>query len=171
MANRVKLVPTIGAEIPHLDFTFMVGATPEQAALLRTEDAGKAVKFASDLPDSRVVFCEDGDEINGQLITIEASQTSAGFKVGTVRVINSPMFNAVNAGDEALAVGDAVVAAAQAAPGQPNAAPPYHVVMRVKKAPAPGAGEAAPAGRLRVVAIQSGSGATGSTVTLSRIMH
>lgn len=171
MANRVKLVPTIGAEIPHLDFTFMIGDTSENSAKLRSEDAGKAVKFASGLPDSRVVFCEDGDEINGQLITVEASQTSAGFRVGTVRVISSPMFDAVNSGDDNLAVGDSVVAAAQAAYGQPNATPPYHVVMRVKKAPTPGPDEVEPAGRLRVVAIQSGSGATGSIVTLSRIMH
>lgn len=171
MANRVKLLPTIGAEIPHLDFTFMIGDTPENSAQLRDVDAGKAVKFATGLPDSRVVFCEDGDEINGQLQTVEPTQTSAGFRIGTVRVVSSPMFTAINRGDETLAIGDQVVAAAQAAYGEANNPAPYHVVMAVKKAPAPQEGDAPASNRLRVVAMQQGTGAEGSIVTLSRIMH
>lgn len=176
MANYIKLLPTIGAEIPHLDFTVMLGDTPENSAKLRHTDAGKAMKFATGLPDSRMVPCEDGDEISGQLITVEPNQTSAGFKFGTVRMINSPMFDAINSGDDALAVGDAVVAADQAAYGESNYTAPYNVRMRVKKAPAavvPAEGDPMPAAvqRLRVVSIQEGTGATGSVVTLSRIMH
>lgn len=170
MANRVKLQPTIGAEIPNLDFTFMIGDTPENSNKLRDTDAGKAVKFATGLPDSRVVFCEDGDEINGQLQTVEPTQTSAGYRLGTVRMISSPMFSAINRGTEALAVGDQIVAAAQGDYGVPNNPAPYHVLMAVKKAAAPAEGDAV-VNRLRVVAIQQGTGATGSIVTLSRVMH
>ena len=34
MANRVKLVPTIGAEIPNHDFTVLVGADAAQSAVI-----------------------------------------------------------------------------------------------------------------------------------------
>lgn len=166
MANRIKLQPTISAEIPNHDFSCMIGTDATESAKLTEKDAGKAVKFATGLPDSRVVFCADGDEIGGQLITVEASQTSAGFKVGTVRFPSSPMFTGINKGAGALAIGDEVVAAAQAAAGEPNNAPPYHEMLAVKKA-----GSALNNGtRLRVVAIQKGTGATNSIVTLSRVL-
>lgn len=168
MANRIKLLPNIGANIAHLDFTVMLGDTAANSDKMRPEDCGKAMKFATGLPDSRMVPCADGDEINGQLQTVEATQTSAGFRVGTVRFINSPMFDAINKGTADLAIGDEVVAAAQADYGVANFTPPYHVRMLVKKAPAAALGDPQ---RLKVVAIQSGTGATDSVVTLSRVMH
>lgn len=166
MANRIKLQPTIGAEIPNHDFSAMLGTDATESAKLKEEDCGKAMKLASGAPDSRFVFCADGDEIQAQLITVEASQTSAGFKVGTVRFVSSPMFTAINKGAGALAVGDEVVAAAQAAAGEPNNPAPYHEMMAVKKA-----GAALNNGtRLKVLAIQSGTGATNSIVTLSKMI-
>ena len=172
MANRIKLLPNIGANMAHYDFSVMLGDTTENSDKLRPSDAGKAMKFATGLPDSRMVPCADGDEISGQLITVEASQTSAGFRVGTVRFIDSPMFDAINSGAEQLVIGDEVVAAAQAAYGEPNAPEPYHVRMRVKKAPAwDRETDPIPPQRLKVVAFQSGTGTTGSVLSLSRIMH
>ena len=166
MANRIKLQPTIGAEVPNQDYSVMIGTDATESAKFTDSDIGKAVKMATGAPDSRVVLCADGDEIHAQLQTVEASQTSAGFRVGTARFVGSPMFTAINKGAGALAVGDEVVAAAQAAIGTPNNTPPYHVVMAVKKAgTAKGDGT-----RLKVVAIQSGTGATDSIVTLSRIL-
>ena len=162
MAQRVKLVPTIGAEIPNLDFTFMLGNNTAESATITDKDIGKAVKIVG---DSRVAFCADGDEIAGQLISVEPNQTSGGYKVGTVRAVNSPLFDATLANATALAIGDELVAAAQAAIGTPNGTPPYHVRMLVKKATtALGGGQ-----RLKVVAFQSGAGANGSTLTASKI--
>lgn len=162
MAQRVKLVPTIGAEIPNLDFTFLLGNNTAESATITDKDIGKAVKIVG---DSRVAFCADGDEIHGQLISVEPNQTSGGYKVGTVRAINSPLFDATQGNATALAVGDEVVAAAQAAIGTTNGTAPYHVRMLVKKAGAAlGGGQ-----RLKVVAIQSGSGAQGTQVTVSKI--
>lgn len=166
MANRIKLQPTIGAEVGYHDYSVMLGDTNENSAKLLETDAGKAMKFATGAPDSRMVPCADGDEICGQLWTVEASQTSAGFKVGTVRFASSPMLEGINKGAAALALGDEVVAAAQAAYGTPNNTPPYHVLMAVKKADTPKEDGT----RLRVIAIQSGNGATGSVVTLSRVL-
>lgn len=166
MANRIKLQPTIGAEVPNHDYSMMIGPDAATSATISDSDVGKAVKMATGAPDSRVVFCADGDEILGQLQTVEASATSGGFRVGTVRFASSPMFDAINKGAGALAVGDEVVAAAQGAIGTPNNTPPYHVVLAVKKATTPLNNGT----RLKVVAIQSGSGATGSIVTLSRIL-
>lgn len=164
MANRVKLVPTIGAEIPNHDFTVMVGATPAQSAQITDSDNGKACKMASGAPDSRVVFCADGDEIHGQLVSVEGLMTSAGYKVGTMRFASSPLFDAqVAAGAAPLAVGDEVVAADQAAPGVPNNPAPYHVRMLVRKADTPNGR------RLKVAAIQSGNGGPGSVLTLTKM--
>ena len=159
MANRVKLVPTIGAEIPNHDFTLLLGPDSATSLLYTDKDAGKAIKLVA---DSRAQICADGDEIGGQLITVEAQQTSGGFRIGTCRSATSPLFDAKVVG-ATLVIGDEVVAAAQAAPGVPNDTPPYHVRMRVKKA------ATANGQRLKVVAIQSGTGAAGSVVTLSKM--
>lgn len=166
MANRIKLVPSIGAEIPNHDFSVLIGADTTQSALLTELDVGKAIKLATSAPDSRVVFCADGDEIGGQLKSVEASQTSGGYKVGTARSASSPMFDAINAGAAALVIGDEVVAAAQQAAGVPNNTPPFHDVMAVKKA----ASALGNGTRLKVIAIQKGSGAQGSIVTLSKVL-
>ena len=110
------------------------------------------------------------DEMRSSLLTtagisVEPNQTSGGYKVGTVRAVNSPLFDATLANVTALAIGDELVAAAQAAIGTPNGTPPYHVRMLVKKATtALGGGQ-----RLKVVAFQSGAGANGSTLTASKI--
>ena len=161
MAQRVKLVPTIGAEIPNLDFTALLGTDTTQSVTFTDKDIGKAVKL---LGDSRFGLCADGDEIAGQLQTVEPNQTSGGYKVGTIRAVNSPLFDAAVVG-ATVAVGDEVVAAPQAAIGTPNGTPPYHVRMLVKKAgTALGGGQ-----RLKVVAIQSGAGAAGSVITVSKI--
>ena len=103
------------------------------------------------------------DAIQGQLISVEPNQTSGGYKVGTVRAITSPLFDAVLTGATSVAIGDEVVADDQAAIGTPNGTPPYHVRMRVKKA------ASANGLRLKVVAFQSGNGATGSVLTLSKV--
>lgn len=169
MANRVKLVPTIGAEIPNHDFTVLVGADAAQSAVITDKDNGKACKMASGAPDSRVVFCEDGDEIHGQLQSVEPEMTSGGFKVGTMRFASSPLFDAqVATGSGAVAVGDEVVAAAQAAPGVPNNPVPYHVRMLVRALSGVDP-EVANGRRLKVAAIQSGNGGPGSVVTLSKM--
>lgn len=107
--------------------------------------------------------CAADDAIQGQLISVEPNQTSGGYKVGTVRAVNSPLFDAVLTGATSVIIGDEVVADAQAAIGTPNGTPPYHVRMRVKKA------ASANGLRLKVVAFQSGNGATGSVLTLSKI--
>lgn len=170
MANRVKLVPTIGAEIPNHDFTVMVGSSPAVSAQITDSDNGKACKMATGTPDSRVVFCEDGDEIQGQLVSVEPLMTSAGYKVGTMRFSTSPMFDAqVAAGAAAVAIGDEVVAAAQAAPGVPNNPAPHHVRMLVRKISGTDT-EVANGRRLRVLAIQSGNGGPGSVITLSKMI-
>ena len=160
MAQRVKLVPTIGAEIPNLDFTLLLGSTAVESATITDKDIGKAVKIVG---DSRVAFCAEDDAIHGQLISVEPNQTSGGYKVGTVRAVNSPLFDAVLTGATTVVIGDEVVADDQAAIGTPNGTPPYHVRMNVKKA------GAANGQRLKVVAFQSGTGATGSVLTLSKI--
>ena len=160
MAQRVKLVPTIGAEIPNLDYTLLLGNNTGESATITDKDIGKAVKIVG---DSRVAFCAEDDAIQGQLISVEPNQTSGGYKVGTVRAMTSPLFDAVLTGATSVAIGDEVVADDQAAIGTPNGTPPYHVRMRVKKA-------ATPNGlRLKVVAFQSGNGATGSVLTLSKV--
>lgn len=161
MAQRVKLVPTIGAEIPNLDFTALLGTDAAQSVTFTDKDIGKALKL---IGDSRFGICADGDEIAAKLISVEPGQTSGGFKIGTVRAVNSPLFDGVIVG-ATVAIGDEVVAAPQAAIGTPNGTPPYHVRMLVKKAAAALAGGQ----RLKVVAFQSGVGAAGSVVTLSKI--
>lgn len=164
MANRVKLLPTIGGEIPYHDFTAHIGASAAQSALLTDLDAGKALKMAvAGLPDSRFEICADGDEIQAMLQTIEPEQTSAGFKIGTVRSVKTMLHTGQVAVGATVALGDEVVAAAQAAPGVPNNPAPKHVRMLVKKAPDE------TGTRLKVVAFQSGSGAAGSVVTLSQM--
>ena len=160
MAQRIKLVPTIGAEIPNLDFTFMLGNNAGESATITDKDIGKAVKIVG---DSRVAFCVADDEIHGQLISVEPNQTSGGYKVGTVRAVNSPLFDATLSHATSVALLDEVVADAQAAIGTPNGTPPYHMRMRVKKA------DTANGLRLKVVAFQSGAGATGSNLTVSKI--
>ena len=142
----------------------MVGEDSATSKTYTDKDAGKAVKLATGLPDSRVVFCADGDEIAGQLRTIEPEQTSAGFKLGTVRFASSPMLTGKVASGT-IALLDEVVAAAQNGAGVPNDTPPYHDVMLVKKA------GTANGLRLKVVAFQSGSGAVGSVVTLSKMAN
>lgn len=159
MANRVKLVPTIGAEIPNHDFTLLLGPDSATSLLYTDKDAGKAMTLVA---DSRMAIAEDGDEIHAQLITVEAQQTSGGFRIGTCRFVSSPLLEGKVVGDT-LVIGDEVVAAPQAAEGVPNDAPPYHVRMLVKKA------ATANGMRLKVVAIQSGTGAAGSVVTLSKM--
>lgn len=159
MANRVKLVPTIGAEIPNHDFTLLLGPNAATSLTYTDKDVGKAMKFVA---DSRMQICDDGDEIHAQLQTVEGQQTSGGFRVGTCRFVSSPLFDAKVVGTT-LAIGDEVVAAAQAAPGTPNDTPPYHARMLVKKA------TTANGLRLKVVAFQSGTGAAGSVVTLSKM--
>ena len=43
MAQRVKLVPTIGAEIPNLDYTLLLGSNTTESATITDKDIGKAV--------------------------------------------------------------------------------------------------------------------------------
>lgn len=162
MAQRVKLLPTIGAEIPYYDYTALIGNNTTNSLLLRGSDIGKALKLSA---DSRFEFCADGDEIVAQLRTVEPNQTSGGYRVGTVRSVAIGMLQGINDTSTALAVGDEVVASAQAAYGTPNATEPYNDVMRVKKAPD------VTGLRLRVVAIQSGNGGQGSVVTLSKLFN
>lgn len=163
MAQRVKLVPTVGAEIPNHDFTVLLGPDAATSLTYTDKDAGKALKMVG---DSRMEICEEDDEIHAQLITVESGATSGGYRIGTARFKTSPLFDAkVAVGSTALAIGDEVVAADQAAIGTPNDTPPYHVRMLVKKA------GTANGRRLKVVAIQSGTGAAGSVVTLSAMVN
>ena len=162
MADRVKLSPTIGAEIPYYDYTAKIGDSTVNSALLRDSDIGKALKL---LADSRFGFCADGDEIEAQLRSVEPQATSGGYRIGTVRMVSVGMLQGINTTATALAVGDEVVAGAQAAYGVAQAAKPYHDVMGVKKA------TTANGMRLKVVAIQSGNGGLGTVVTLSKMLN
>lgn len=162
MPNYVKLQPTIGGEIPHLDFTFRLGGTSANSLLMSEKDAGKAVKI---IGDSQVDLCADGDEIHGQIQTVEPHQTAGGFRWGTVRAVSSPLLTGQVAAGATLAIGDEVVAAAQKPYGVVNNKQPYHERMLVKKA------ATANGLRLKVVAIVSGTGAEGSQVTLSKIFQ
>lgn len=91
-------------------FTAMLGATTGAGAFT-DKDKHKAVKLGG---DSRYILCADGNDIEGQVISIEPD-TSDGYGKGTV--CNKDRIYAINAGAGAIAVGAFVVAAAQPAVG------------------------------------------------------
>lgn len=131
-------------------------------------DVGKAVKRAA---NNNFVLCTENDEIEGFVSSIEPYTVNDGFSFGSVQ-LNRRMIVEVGANEAGtLAVGELVVADAQAALG--TAANP----MVKKGVPAAQSGttpfaytERTPNTFLwQVIRIVTGTGVTGDTVLIERI--
>ena len=119
-------------------------------------DRGKPMKLSG---DSTYVFTADGDPIEAILVAIE-NYTADGVVVGTVRTGG---YKEAIVTDAVWAVGDYVVADAQAADGTANDSDGYHrPKVQVK------ADVSADYFRWRIVSVVSGTGA-GAIVTIERV--
>lgn len=77
-----------------------------------TNDIGKLMKLEAASVDANYVAVADGNDIEGFLISIEPVTVNNGFKFGSVQR-NGRVWVKNAAGEDPLAVGDLVVAAAQ----------------------------------------------------------
>lgn len=81
---------------------------------LTDKDVNKCVKLAA---NNNYVLCADGDEIEGILMSVEPHTVNDGFGFGSVLLANEGVREEATVVGTTLAVGDFVVAAAQAAVG------------------------------------------------------
>lgn len=128
------------------------------------KDFGKPLKLAA---DSTYDVCADGDEIEEIFEALAGQQPTVndGFQIGTIR--NDGTALAISVGT--IAIGNIVVAAAQAALGTlNNPAKPTTAYAKVKVA-GDAAAQKAVTHKWRVVSIQSGGGADGSIVLIERV--
>lgn len=125
------------------------GLGVDPANKLTDLDSDKGLKLAG---DNNYVLCEDGDDIEGTLVGVEAHTVNQGFGFGTVKV--DGRVPAIVSGG-ALAIGDYVVAAAQTAANTAGS-------LEVKA----GAGAVF---KWRVISNVSGAGAVGDTVLIERV--
>lgn len=132
------------------------------------EDIGKAVKLGT---ANNYVLCGDNDEIEGFLVAIEPVTVNAGFSFGSVQR-NKRMEALLATGVTGAAVGDMVVAAAQAAIGTASIALVKPGVAASQSGTTPFAyTERTPNTFLwRIIRLQDGgSGDAGETVLLERV--
>lgn len=130
--------------------------------LFTDKDKGKPLKLVS---DSTYDICADGDEIEEILVALAGQQPTVnnGYQIGTI--CDDGQFLGV-VGSATVAVGDYLVADAQAAIGQlTDPLKPTTALAKVKKAATP----ADLTFRWRVVSILSGNGAVGSVVLAERV--
>ena len=129
------------------------------------KDFGKPLKLVA---DSTYDVCADGQEIEEILTALASQQTTVngGYQIGTIRN-NGDALAIVGSGS--VAIGDIVVAAAQAAIGTlNNPAKPTTAYLKVKVA-GDATAQAAVKHKWRVVSIHSGNGSANSVVLIERM--
>lgn len=155
-------VPTNSVIATHL------GADGTAPNRFTDKDIGKAVKLAA---GDTYVPCADDNEIEGVVIAIEPGTIDDGFSYGSVQRAGRVI--AMNKNAAALAVGDYVVAAAQAAIGTKNdtGGNNFDPCPHVKKGTAGVIGTNFPSPAVylwRVISLLGGNGANNTAVLIEK---
>lgn len=152
MANFAMGVTT---ELINRGKSAALGATKGEA-WSTVKDTYKPVKLVG---DSRYGLCADGDNVEGFVLAVDGVTVNGGYAFGTVAVLVPGDTFKVQV-STAYAVGDLLVAAANAAAGTANAVAGLPLMKK------PGA---APAGTSFLYRVVSGSGTANTAATVQRV--
>lgn len=132
------------------------------AGKLTDYDLGKAVKL---IADSTYGLCANGDDIEGQLVSVEPVTVNDGFGFGTIQVAERLV--AKNSGGAAIAVGAEVIAAAQPAVGTAITAVSSGTQTGIR--PMPVKSGTGAIFKWRVISLLGGAGAVGTPILIEKI--
>lgn len=160
MSRAHYMIPTAPTQASK---TVRLGAGNTANDRFDDKEINKLVKYAG---DSRYDLCAVGDEIEGQITSIEAA-TADGYSIGGVNLSGDAIFATADGlqgtpGTGTIAAGDYVVAGTATAKGTPLAAHP-----KVCKATTQANVKASPFS-WRVESVLTGAGAVGTTIVIRR---